>query len=258
MSATPDVADGAGRVDPASFPVTPRAWGARGGDEVGDGPFGRALSAFVWGLGLTALLAAANLPLVLLALLLRPDPSLAWLVALATIPLGPALSAALYAVRERYVDPDVPVARAFARGYRANLRDASVLAVPVCLLGAVAALVATSGRDAGVPAVLSGLAAGVGLLLVVLALHALALRTFFRLPALDAVQLAALSLGTRWRASLGVLALVAGAVLVATAASDLLLTLLAGVGVWLWYRVTASMLRDAGARFLPGSPAGRP
>jgi len=262
VSAAPsgDAAGDVARVDPASFPVTPRAWaqdgrGARPGDEVGDGPFGRALTAFAWSLGLTALLTAANLPLVLLALLLRPDPSLTWLAALAAIPLGPALSAGLSAVRARYVDPDVGVARAFGRGYRLGWRDASVLSVPACLLGAVVTLVATSGRGAGVPAVLSGLAAGAGVLLLLLTLHALALRTFFRMPAPDALQLAAFFLVARWRASLGVLALVVGAAVVAAAASDLLLALLAGVGVWLWYRITAPVLRDAGARFLPAAAA---
>jgi uncharacterized membrane protein YesL len=222
---------------------------------VGDGPFGRALSGFVWGLGLTALLTVADLPVVLLALLLRPDPSLLWLVALATIPTGPALSAGLYAVRARYVDPDVPVARAFGRGYRLGWRDASVLWAPVCVLGAVVAVVAGGGRDAGVPPLLGGLAAGFGVLLLVLTLHALALRTFFRLPAVDAVQAAAFYLVTRRRVTLGVLALVLGAVVVATAASDLLLALLAGVGVWLWYRTAAPLLRDARARFLPDALA---
>lgn len=250
---------GAGVVDPTTFPITAPAqgWAAapRPGDEVGDGRFGRALTAFTWGLGLTALLTAANLPVVLLGLLLDPAPGLVWLVVLALLPLGPALAAGLYAVRAHYVTPDVPVARAFARGYAVNWRDAAVLTVPVCLLGGVVALVATSGRDAGVPAVASGLAGGIGVLAVVTALHALALRTFFRLALADAVQAAAFYLVTRWRASLGTLVLVVGAAVVATAASDLLLTLLAGVWVWLWYRTTAPMLRDARARFL-GAAAG--
>gem|GEM_PF-2476357 len=248
------------RLDPTTFPVTARAGTATGpasrpGDEVGDGPFGRAVTAFAWGAALTALLALANLPAVLLALLLRPDPSLAWLVVLAALPLAPALSAGLYAVREHYLDPDVPVARAFGRGYRLGWRDAAAIGVPVCLLGAAAALVAGAGPDAGVPAVLSGLALGAGVLLLVLALHALALRTFFQLPLAGAAQLAAYYLVRRWRASLGVLALAGGAVAVATLASDLLLTLLAGVGVWLWYRASAGLLRDAAARFLVPSPA---
>lgn len=244
----------------AAFPVTSRAWseergGSRSGDEVGDGPFGRAVTAFVWGLGLTALLALANLPLVLLALLLEPEPSLAWLVVLAALPAGPALSAGLYAVREHYADPDVPVARAFARGYRLNGRDAAALTVPAVLLGAVAALVAAGGRGSGVPALVAGTAAGAGVLLVVLVLHALALRTFFRLSLPDSVQAGAFYLAARWRASLGTLGLAAGAVAVAAAASDLLLVLLAGVGVWLWYRITAPLLRDARARFVADPPA---
>jgi hypothetical protein len=250
------------RVDPTTFPVTSRTWaqtlrGSCPGDEVGDGPFGRAVTAFAWGAGLTALLTVANLPLVLLALLLRPDPSLAWLVALAGLPAGPALSAGLYAVREHYVDPDVPVAHAFGRGYRLGWRDASAVSVPVCLLGWVVALVGAGGRDAGVPALATGLALGAGALLVVLALHALALRTFFHLAPLDAAQAAAYYLAARWRTSLGALLLVAGAVAVASAASDLLLTVLAGVWVWLWYRTAAPMLRDAAARFLtPARPLG--
>lgn len=245
-------------VDPASFPVTPRAWaearGASRGDEVGDGPFGRAVSGFVWGAGLTGLLVLADLPLVAAALLLRPDPSLAWLVALAAVPLGPALSAALYAVREHHVDPELGVTRAFGRGYRLGWRDASALWVPLCALGAVAAPTGAGARAAGVPPLVTGIATGAGVLLAVLVLHALALRTFYRLPAAHAVRLGASFLVTRWRASLGTLLLVAGALAVAALASDLLLTALAGVGVWLWYRTTAGMLRDAGARFLTGPP----
>jgi uncharacterized membrane protein YesL len=246
----------AGPVDPTSFPVLPPggwAAGPRAGDEVGDGPVGRALTAFLWGLGLTGLLAAANLPLVVLALLLRPDPSLAWLVVLALLPVGPALSAALYAVREHYVAPDVPVARAFARGYRLSWRDAAAVSVPVCLLGGVVGVVTAGGRDAGVPGVVAGIAPGVGVLVVVAALHALALRTFFRLPVVAAARVAAFYLVTRWRASLATLVLVAGAAVVATAASDLLLALLGGVWVWLWYRTVAPVLRDARDRFLPGT-----
>jgi uncharacterized membrane protein YesL len=249
-----------GPVAPTTFPARPRGWaeelgGPRPGDEVGDGPFGRAVTAFVWGAGLTALLTVANLPLVLLALLLRPDPSLAWLVVLAAVPAGPALSAGLYAVREHYVDPDVPVARAFLRGYRLGWRDAAAVSVPVCVLVGVVALVAAAGRDAGVPPVAAGLAPGAGVLLVVLALHALALRTFFHLSLADAVQAAAFYVVARWRTSLGTLVLVVGAVAVATATSDLLLALLAGVWVWLWYRTAAPMLRDAAGRFLADRPA---
>ncbi|NHT16958.1 hypothetical protein [Cellulomonas sp. IC4_254] len=248
-------APSAGPVDPVTFPVTPHDRddahpGRRRGDEVGDGPFGRAVTAFAWGAGLTALLAAADLPLVALALLLRPEPSLTWLVALAAIPAGPALSAALYAVREHYVDPRVPLARAFGRGYRLGWRDAAAVSAPVCLVAGLVAVVGAGARAAGVPAVVAGLAPGAGVLLLVVALHALALRTFFHLPLAAALQAGAYYLVARWRASLGTLALLAGAVAVAAAASDLLLVLLGGVWVWLWYRTTAGMLRDAVARFL--------
>lgn len=247
--------DPARPVDRTTFPVTPRDRddahpGRRRGDEVGDGPFGRAVAGFAWGAGLSALLAAANLPLVALALLLRPDPSLAWLVALAAVPAGPALSAALYAVREHYVDPGVPVARAFGRGYRLGWREALAVSAPVCVLAGAVALVGAGARDSGVPALVAGLAPGAGVLVLLVALHALALRTFFRLPLAAAWQAGAYYLVARWRASLGTLALLAGAVAVAAAASDLLLVLLGGVWAWLWYRTTAGMLRDAVARFL--------
>ncbi|RMI13786.1 DUF624 domain-containing protein [Cellulomonas triticagri] len=260
-----DAVDGTEVVDPLSFPVTPRGGhsgygtGAAGrgdevGDEVGDGPFGRAVTAFAWGAALTALLTAANLPLVAAALLLRPEPSLAWLVALAAVPLGPALAAALYAVREHYVAPGVPVLRAFGRGYLRNWRDAAVLWVPACLVGVVVTTVGVGGRAAGVPPLVTGLALGTAVLLAVVTLHALALRTFYRLRSLDAVQAAVYYLGTRRLASLGVLLLVVGAVVVAAAASDALLVLLGGAWVWAWYRASAATLRDAGARFLAGTP----
>lgn len=247
-------------VDPTTFPIVLRAEASspptRGaGDEVGEGRLGRALTASWWGTGLTVLLTIANLPLVSMALLLRPDPSMTWLVALAAIALGPALSAGLYAVREHYVDPDVPVVRAFWRGYRLNWRDASALSAPACVLGGIVGLVVLGGPEAGVPGIVIGLAAGVGILLVVMTLHALALRSFFRSTLVDAIAAAAYYLVRRWRASLGVLVLVAGAVTVATVVSDLLLTLLAGVWAWLWYRISAPMLREA-ALLLDGPSRG--
>ncbi|ROR93634.1 hypothetical protein EDD28_3056 [Salana multivorans] len=243
-----------GPCDGPCFPIRPpRHTAEPAGEtsgEVGDGPLGRALGALGRGAGLTLLLAAANAPLVLSTLLLRPEPSLTWLVALCALALGPAMSAGLWTVREHHRSPDVGVLDAFRRGYRLGWRDALVTTAPACLVGWLLVTSVAGGPAAGVPDVVTGVARGAGVLLLVLTLHALALRTFFRLRPAAAWALAAHQLVRSWRSSIATLALVAGAVAVATLTSDVLLTALGGLWAALWYRAVAPMLRTSGAAFL--------
>ena len=85
---------------------------------LGQGTLGRATALVYWYVVVTALLALAALPTLALLLLLDRAASNVPLAALAALPLGPALSAALYAVRARETDDEVAPARTFVRGYR--------------------------------------------------------------------------------------------------------------------------------------------
>lgn len=234
-------------VFPAGPTVTPNR------DEVGEGRFSLAVAAFVWCVRLTVQLAVACLPLVLLALLLRPSASLTWLVVLAVQPVGPALAAGLFAVRARYRDPHLAVERAFWQGYRRSGRDAALLWTPATLVVTAVLLVAAG---ASLPALYRGALLGFGALVVLGTLHALALATFFRFSVADAAQLGAHHLVRRWRASLGLAVLVALALAVATLLSDLALVALAGLGVWLWYRCLTPALRDTVDRYVAATPSG--
>ncbi|WP_454294660.1 hypothetical protein [Salana multivorans] len=238
----------------------PRRSASQSGGEVGDGPVGSILGGLGWGVGLTLLLAAANAPLVLSSLLLRPDPSLTWLVALCALALGPALSAGLWTVRERHRSPDIGVLDAFRCGYRLSRRDALVTVAPACLVGWLITTSVAGGPAAGVPDILTGAARGTGVLLLVLTLHTIALRTFFRIGAAAAWVLAAHQLVRAWRTSLATLVLVAGVVVITALTSDLVLTALGGLWVVLWYRAVAPMLRPVSAAFLssPHAPVNLP
>ncbi len=88
----------------------------------GEGPLSR-VAAFVYTLLVVELLFfATTLPGLLLLMLLDRDTSNLPLVALCAAPLGPALSAALYALRHRHRDiTDLHPAAAFWRGYRMNV-----------------------------------------------------------------------------------------------------------------------------------------
>ncbi|HEY0188712.1 MAG TPA: hypothetical protein VGC67_14570 [Cellulomonas sp.] len=235
-----------------AFPVGPASVPNR--DEVGEGRFSLAVDAFVWCVRLTVQLAVAALPIVLLALLLRPDESLAWLVVLAALPVGPALAAGLFAVRARYREPHLAVERAFWRGYRRTWRDVVPLwMVATLVLGAIA-LVATGGGTAGIPALYRGVLLGLGVLVALGTLHALALAAFFRFPVLDAAQLGAYFLVRRWRVSLALLVLVVAAFGVAAVLSDVALVVLSGLWVWLCYRCVAPVPHDAYDRYVGDVP----
>lgn len=234
--------------DPLTFPVLPAP--ARSRDELGEGRFTLALGAFVWSLALALNLALACLPMVALSLFLRPAPSLTWLVVLAWLSLGPALSAGLYAARGRYLAPEESVFVLFWRGYRLNALDAARVTVPATLLCGAVVYGGGFGRELGLPVLFNGVLLGFALLVVLVSLHSLALVTFFRLPWTNALTLGVFYLAKAWRTTLVNVALVAVAIATTLLVSDLLLALVGGLWVWAWYRGSAPMLRDSSQRFL--------
>ncbi|MFJ8536117.1 hypothetical protein [Streptomyces sp. NPDC093591] len=167
-----------------------------------------------------ALLLLAAAPGLAGLLLLGPDPANLPLAAVCLLPLGPALSAALYALHHRSRDlTDLHPARVYARGWRLNALPALKLWAPLLAWLTVIAFTLTHFAATGLPgwwAVLLG-AIGAGSLLW--GAHALVLTSLFAFRGRDTARLAAYFLFRHARATLA-----AASLLVLVAASTALLT----------------------------------
>ncbi|MER7890011.1 DUF624 domain-containing protein [Micromonospora sp. NPDC094482] len=102
--------------------------------QFGDGPLSRAAARVYTLLVVELLLLLTTLPGLVPLVLLDRDVSNLPLVALCLLPLGPAVCAALYALRHQRPDlTDLRPATVFWRGYRANLRGALLVWAPALL-----------------------------------------------------------------------------------------------------------------------------
>lgn len=219
------------------------------GRELGDGPLGRATAGVYWLAVVTALLALASSPTVAVVLLLAPSASNVPFVALAALPLGPALSAALYATADRRRAEGLTPARSFWHGYALNWADVLRTWVPALAVLAVVGYVLANRRAAGLSSGYVAVLTLVAVVVAVWAMHAVAISSFFRFRARDVARLSAYYLGHRKGSTLGVLSLLVVALGIVWFASDVLLALLGGVWVWLWYRNVLPLLDDVRARF---------
>ncbi|KOG21088.1 hypothetical protein [Streptomyces viridochromogenes] len=167
-----------------------------------------------------ALLLLAASPGLAALLLTGPDPANLPLAAVCLLPLGPALSAALYALHHRGRDlTDLHPARTYARGWRLNALPALKLWAPLLAWLTVIAFTLTHFSATGLPgwwAVLLGVI-GAGSLLW--GAHALILTSLFAFRTRDTARLAAYFLFRHARTTLG-----AASLLVLVAASTALLT----------------------------------
>ena len=119
----------------------------------GEGPLSR-LAAGVYTLLIVELMVlTTTLPGLVPLILLERDPSNIPLVALCLLPLGPSVSAALYALQHRSSDlTDLQPAVAFWRGYRTNLVGVLKLWTPLLLWLTIVAVNLANFGAAGVPA----------------------------------------------------------------------------------------------------------
>jgi uncharacterized membrane protein YesL len=158
--------------------------------QFGDGPLSRAAARIYTVLVVELLLLVTTAP-ALVALLLDRDVSNLPLVAACALPLGPAVSAALYALHHQPPDlTQLHPARAFWRGYRTNFTDVLRIWVPLLLWLAVIAVNLAHLPAAGVPgwwaAPLVLVGVGVGLV----GANALVITSLFRFRVRDVLRLA--------------------------------------------------------------------
>ena len=230
---------------------------ARGTRQFGDGPLSRAAAFVHTLLVVELLLLATTLPGLVPLALLGWDASNLPLVALCLVPVGPALSAALYALRHQRPDlTDLRPAALFWRGYRANLAGVLRIWVPMLLWLTVIAVSLANRTAAGVPPwwamLLVLVAAGVTLC----GANALVIVTLFSFRTRDVLRLALYFLARTPGVPVGNALLLVAAAGITTVFSDAVLALLGSVLVLTYLRTSGPMI-DRTGRSSRHEPAAR-
>lgn len=217
--------------------------------EFGEGVLGRATALVYWHLVVEVLLVVTVLPGALATLLLERTPGSAPLFALCLVPVGPAVSAALFALRDRSKAEGLTPASSFWRGYRLNWADALKVWVPALVAGVVILLGLTNVGTGGVPGWYAGallvVAAGLSLWLV----NALLIVSYFGFRARDTARLAAHYLGARPLVTLGTLSLLVLATGTVLLTTEAVFVLFAVVWLALVLRNARPVLADVEERF---------
>ncbi|MGC4806744.1 hypothetical protein [Micromonospora sp. DT233] len=211
--------------------------------EFGTGPLSRAAALVHTLLVVELLLLATTLPALLPLALLDRDASNLPLVAVCLVPVGPALSAALYALRHQRLDlTDLRPSAVFWRGYRANLAGVLRIWVPALLWLTVIAVSLAHRAAAGVPpwwtALLVLVAAGV----LLGTANALVIVTLFHFRTRDVLRLAAHFLARAPGVAVGTAVLLLAAAGVTAVGSDAVLALLGSVLALALLRIAEPMI----------------
>ena len=220
-----------------------------GADEIGAGIIARWSAIVYWYLVIEVLIVLTTVPALAAMLLLDRDPSNAWLVAVLFVPVGPALSAALFAWRVFRADRDLVPARHFWRGYRLNAVDVLRWWVPTLLVLAVIGYTLANLATVTLPAGY-GIALGIVALAVLLwAGHALAISSTLALRTRDVARLAVYYIAARPKSTLGLVSLlvVVGGLVLLT--SDWVPVLLAAPLTLLFLTTEDPVITDATERF---------
>lgn len=217
--------------------------------EIGDGVLARASAVVYWVLAIEVLVLLTTAPALAAVLFLAGGEGNAPLIGLCFAPVGPALSAAVFAWRVFLNDRDLAPARHFWRGYRLNWLDVlrwwlPALAV-LTLIGFTLANLGAAGVPTGYGPVLLLIALGV----LLWSAQALVLSSTLSLRTRDLVRLTGYYLGARPLAALGALSLLVVAGGIVVLASDWVLLLLASPLTFALLRNADAVLRDATERF---------
>lgn len=193
----------------------------------GTGPLSRAAALLHTLLTVEALFLATAAPGLAGLLALGPDPANLPLAAVCVLPLGPAVSAALYALHHRSRDlTDLHPARAFRRGLRLNAWPALRLWAPLSAWLTVIVFTLTHFAATGLPVWWAMLLGVIGVACLLWGAHALVITSLFTFRARDTARLAAYFLLRRRRVTLAaasLLGLAAGLTVVLTEALTVLL-----------------------------------
>lgn len=243
--------------------------------EYGSGPLFKAAGVVYGVMVADVLLVLANILLVLAPLLVAlsagmPTASVSWsgpgygvqlgLIFLAVVPVGPSLVAAAYAFNRLLAGEDTGVFRDFVRGYRTNFRQALAVWVPyVAVLAAVVVnlLLLPGTLDAGNPAPSAARVGllGLGLLVATAGVTAMLLLSRFTFRTRDLYRLSLYCLGAQKRVSLGNAGILFITAFLLTATTAGLLTVIAGLMMFLVCLNSRPLLKFIEARFTMQEPA---
>jgi len=223
-------------VDTASpfDPPTPAPGEAIPG-EVGNGVLGKFTNLVFWYAVVTVLMAVTTFPAWLLALLIAPDATNLPLIALAMVPVGPAISAALYAVRARYRSEDQGPWRAFWRGYRLNALGVLKFWISALIILGIVGFTLVFGALVGLTTLHRILFIIIGAVVLLLTMEAIAITSFFNFRFSDTMRLAASQLILSPRLVLGLIAVAVLAFGLVWFVNEFVLVAAAGVLAALWY-----------------------
>ena len=222
----------------------------RGRAGFGTGPLSRAAALVYTLLVVELLVLISTAPGLALVVLLDRDASNLPLVAVAALPVGPALSAAVYALRRRGRDlTDLAPAAAFRRGYRMNLRGVLLIWLPCSAWLTVLAVNLAYHRAAAVPGWWAVALAALALLAALWLANALVITSLYAFRARDVARLAGYFLLRRPGTTLGNAGLLILAAGITVVASEAVLALLGSVFAAALLRTCGPMLAEIEERF---------
>ena len=217
----------------------------------GSGPLSRVAARTYTLLAVEALLILTTVPGLLLLVLLDRDASNIPLAAVGALPVGPALSAALYAPHRQPADlTDLRPAAAFWRGYRLNAGAALRIWVPLLAVLSVVAVSLAHRDAAGVPVWWSAMLVVVASVAVLLAVTALVIVSLFEFRPADVLRLAVHFVAGRPAVALGTAGLLLAAAAVTLLLSEAVLLMLASAFAAALLVVTRPMIAGITERFL--------
>ncbi|MEU7589245.1 DUF624 domain-containing protein [Micromonospora sp. NPDC049230] len=218
---------------------TTRTW-----RQFGDGPLSRITSRVYILLVVELLLLLTTLPGLLPLLLLGRDPSNLPLAALFLVPLGPALSAALYALHHQRTDlTDLRPASVFWRGYRANLSGVLRVWVPTLLWLTVLAVNLAYRGAVGLPGWWAVPLVLLGVVVTLCGVNALVITSLFDFRTRDVLRLAVHFLVRTPGVTVGTALLVAAAAGITAVLSEAVLAMFGSVAVLALLRLSDPMVR---------------
>lgn len=217
--------------------------------EIGSGPLGRA-TASVYTLLITGvLLVLVTAPSAVLVLLLDASPGNLPAMAAVLVPVGPAISAAVFALHDADRAEELTPSRAFWRGYRLGVVDALALWVPYLLAVTVIGFTLVNFELAGVPEGYGLVLLVLGVVLTVWVLQALLISALFALRTRDVARLSVYYLARLPLVGLGVLAIVIIAIGIVVLTLEPVLVIAAPVLLWMLVRTSAPVIRDVTSNF---------
>jgi hypothetical protein len=198
------------------------------GGRFGEGPLARVTATVYRLMAVDLLTLVAVLPGLIPLILLSRDAADAPLAVACLVPVGPAVSAALFALRRRAdgADPaDLRPAAEFGRGYRINAGGVLKLWLPYLAVLAVIAVDLSHVKASGVPGWWAAITVVLAVAATLWMANALVITSLFAFRARDVARLAAYFLGATRPVALGNLCLLIVAAGVVDFASEAVLAL---------------------------------